>query len=61
MAETHLLDDSKHWHDRAEEIRCLAEQMSDPVTRRMLMGLANDYETLAKRAEERRGKTPTGA
>jgi hypothetical protein len=25
----------------------------------MFMGIANDYETLAKRAEERRGKTPT--
>jgi len=60
MAETHILDDPKHWRDRADEVRSLAEGMSDPVTRRMLSGVADDYEKLAKRAEQRRVKTPTG-
>ena len=60
MAETHILDDAKHWRDRAEEVRSLADGMSDPMTRRMLSGVADDYEKLAKRAEERRGETPTG-
>jgi len=54
MAETHILDDPEHWRDRADEIRSLAEQMSDAQTRRMLGGVADDYEKLAKRAEERR-------
>ena len=54
MAETHILDDPQHWRDRAEEVRSLADQMSDPQTRRMLEGVADDYETLAKGAEERR-------
>jgi len=59
MAETHTLDDPKHWRDRAEEVRTLAEQMSDPETRRIMRGIADDYEKLAKRAEQRKGKTPT--
>ena len=54
MAETHILDDPQHWRDRAEEVRSLADQMSDPQTRRMLESVADDYETLAKGAEERR-------
>jgi len=61
MADTHILDDPKHWRDRAEEVRSLADQMSDPQTRRMLVSVADDYEKLAKRAEQRRVKTPTGA
>ena len=61
MAETHILDDPKHWRDRAEEVRSLAEQMSDPETRRIMRGIADDYEKLAKRAEQRRGKMPTGS
>ena len=54
MADTHILDDPKHWRDRAEEVRSLADQMSDPTTRRMLEGVADDYENLAKGAEERK-------
>ena len=61
MAETHILDDPKHWRDRAEEVRSLADQMSDPETRRIMRGIADDYEKLAKRAEQRRGKTSTGS
>ena len=60
MAATHILDDPQHWRDRAEEIRSLAEQMSDPETKRIMKGIADDYEKLAKRAEERRGKPPRG-
>ena len=61
MPEAHILDDPKHWRDRAEEVRTLAEQMSDPETRRIMRGIADDYEKLAKRAEQRRRKTPTGS
>ena len=60
MAETHILDDPKHWRDRAEKVRSLADGMNDPETRRRLASVADDYEKLAKRAEERRGKTSTG-
>jgi hypothetical protein len=34
-------------------MRALAQQTHDPETRRMMIKLAEDYEKLAKRAEER--------
>jgi hypothetical protein len=57
MAETHILGDPKHWRNRAQETRALADQMSDPDTRRIMIGVAEDYEKLAKRAEERAAKS----
>jgi hypothetical protein len=36
--------------------RALAEQMTDPVSRTMMLGVATDYERLAARAEERLAK-----
>ena len=45
--------DPKHWLDRAKEARALAEQIDDPEAKRTMIGIADDYERLAKRAEER--------
>jgi predicted Rossmann-fold nucleotide-binding protein len=48
-----LMDDPKHWRARAEEIRTLAEDMNDLESRRTMLRIADDYEKLAKRAEQR--------
>jgi DNA-binding ferritin-like protein len=57
-------NDPKHWRERAEEARARAEQMTDRDARQMMLGIAEDYEKLAKRAEERfkslpQSKSPT--
>jgi hypothetical protein len=48
-----LINDAKHWRDRAEEARTHADQMSDAEAKRMMMGIAESHEKIAKRAEER--------
>ena len=47
-----LIDDAQHWRDRAEEFRTQAEHM-DADARMMMLGIAESYEKLARRAEER--------
>jgi hypothetical protein len=51
-----LLNDAKHWQDRAEEARMHAEQLTDPEAKRMMLDIAKSYDKLAARAEERRAK-----
>jgi hypothetical protein len=43
----------KHWHERAEETRAMAAQMSDKKSKSMMLHIAESYEKLAKRAEKR--------
>jgi hypothetical protein len=50
---SHIFDDPKHWRQRAEQARALAEKMSDPASREMMVGIAKDCERLAERAEQR--------
>ena len=40
---------------RAEEARALAESMTDPEAKQLMLNVAADYERLAKRAEDRAG------
>jgi hypothetical protein len=55
------LNDPKYWRRRAEEVRAVAVQMKDPHTKAIMLGIAQDYEKLAKRAEQRAGvASPTG-
>jgi hypothetical protein len=53
---SHLFDDPKHWRKRAEQARTLAEQMSEPASKKMMLDIAKDYERLAERAEQRARK-----
>jgi hypothetical protein len=53
MTKAELLNDVKHWQDRAEEARIHAEQISDPEAKRMMLRIAADYEKIARRAAER--------
>ncbi|PWT92050.1 MAG: hypothetical protein C5B56_02950 [Proteobacteria bacterium] len=46
-----MLVDSKHWLDRAEEARLLAESMHDAGARLAMLTTAMGYERLAEHAE----------
>jgi hypothetical protein len=47
----HIFEDPKHWRQRAEEARVLADQMGDSASREMMLRIMKDYERLAERAE----------
>ena len=49
-----ILDEPKHWLERAEEARSIADQLSDPESRRMMLRIAEDYERLANHARRRK-------
>ena len=51
--QSHFINDPKHWRERAEEARALANQMNDQEARQLMLGIAKDYERLAERAAER--------
>jgi hypothetical protein len=51
MAE--LLTDADHWRRRADEIRRLISNDVDPETRRVLTEIAEGYDLLAVRADQR--------
>jgi hypothetical protein len=51
--EYNRIDDVKHWLDLAAEVRARAEEMRDPTTPRMMLGIAEGYDQLAKWAESR--------
>jgi hypothetical protein len=53
MSNTSIINNHKHWRERAEEARVMAEQMVDPEARRMMLGIADGYDKLASRAEQR--------
>jgi hypothetical protein len=42
----------KKWRLRAEQTRIAAEGMQDPVNKAAALRLANDYERIAKKADE---------
>ena len=39
-------DDPKHWRQRAEEVRVLAEQMSTERTKKMMLKISDDTRSL---------------
>jgi hypothetical protein len=44
--------DPQHWRFRAEEARTVADQMTHEDARTIMRRIANDYDRLAKVAEE---------
>jgi hypothetical protein len=48
-----FINDPEHWRKRAEEARTIAELMADLQSKEGMLRTAEDYERLAKRAEER--------
>jgi hypothetical protein len=47
------IDDARRWRARAEEARDLAEQLKNPDSKRIMLGIAVSYVALAQMAEER--------
>ena len=47
------LNDIKHWRDRAAQMRVLSGEMKDFEAQTLMRKLANDYDKLADRAEDR--------
>jgi hypothetical protein len=47
-----LLDESEHWHARAEEARLLAKEMKDSETKDALLRIGDNYEYLAEWVED---------
>ena len=48
-----LANDPKHWRQRAAQMRTLADEIRDEQTKETMLRIANDYERLAGRAEQR--------
>ena len=54
---SHLADNADHWRKRAGELRRLAEIMSRVKPKETVLRLAEEYDRLASRAEERTKKS----
>ena len=48
----------QHWELRAREARAMAERIDGLDARRAMLGIAENYEKLAKRAEAREARVP---
>jgi hypothetical protein len=52
MPSSKFVWDPEHWRFRAEEARTVADQMTHEEARTIMRRIANDYDRLAKVAEE---------
>ena len=53
-----LINDPKHWRDRAKEASAIADEMKDPDAKQAMLGIARNYVLLAERAEARAKSHP---
>ena len=52
-----LLNNPAHWHLRAQEARLLAAQLEDPEAKSATLKIADEYDRLAVRAQQRMADT----
>lgn len=50
----HLVTDPEHWAERAKDIRMSAGSLHDPDAKARMLKIADGYEVLRRRTEERR-------
>ena len=50
---TREMNDAKHWRDRGAEMRVIADGFTDKKAAAMIRRLADDYDKMAERAEDR--------
>ena len=50
---SHFINEPEHWRARAKEARFLANEMDDSESKDAMLRIAEDYEHLAQRAEDR--------
>jgi hypothetical protein len=50
---TNPVTNPQHWRDRAEKARLHAQRMIEPVSKGMMVEVAEHYESLARRAEKK--------
>lgn len=53
-----FVNDPKHWLERAEETRTLAEMLTDTSAREQMMEIAAAYDRMAERAASTPIKAP---
>jgi hypothetical protein len=57
---TSSIRDPGHWRKRGEKLRAIAAEVDDLNLRARLIRIADGYETLAKRAEQRQPRSAEG-
>jgi hypothetical protein len=48
-----ILNDAKHWRERAREARAIADETDNPMVRRSMFRIAEEYERVAEKAAQR--------
>jgi hypothetical protein len=48
-----LLNDPQHWRARAREARAIAEETDNPMVRRSMSRIAEEYDRVAQKAAQR--------
>ena len=54
---TERLNDPQYWRNRAEEVRTIADGMSDNTAKETLLDIAEKYDVLARLAAQRAART----
>lgn len=53
------VNDPSYWRARADEARAIAETLSHGPTKRIMLGVASDYERIAQITEARLQEKPS--
>jgi len=51
IARDATIRDAKHWLEREEEARSVADDLSDPDAKRLMLSIAEGYREMAEHAE----------